>query len=217
MTSAGAALIPIPRGDGVAVVAPPGAGPGFWAGGPSAVATADGIYLAYRLRRPVDAGRGYAIVVARSDDGLAFSPLVTLTKESFATASFERPALVARPDGGWRLYVSCSTPNSKHWWVDAIDADAPAEFTAEGRVTVWPGDEHTAVKDPVVAVQNGHWEAWVCCHPLDDPHETDRMTTRRATSTDGLAWDWGPVVLRPRARHLGRARHAHRRGAHGSG
>ena len=70
---------------------------------------------------------------------------------------------------------------------------------ADGRVTVWPGDAHTAVKDPVVSVQDGHWEAWVCCHPLDDPHETDRMTSRYATSTDGLAWDWGPIALRPRA------------------
>ena len=199
MTSTDGARIPIPRGDGETVVAPPGSGPGFWAGGPSAVATADGIYLAYRLRRPVDAGRGYAMVVARSDDGLAFTPLVTLEKEAFATASFERPALVARPDGGWRLYVSCSTPNSKHWRVDAIDADTPSGFTPDGRVTVWPGDAHTAVKDPVVSVRDGHWEAWVCCHPLDDPHETDRMTSRYATSTDGLAWDWGPIALRPRA------------------
>ena len=82
MTSTDGARIPIPRGDGETVVAPPGSGPGFWAGGPSAVATADGIYLAYRLRRPVDAGRGYAMVVARSDDGLAFTPLVTLDEGS---------------------------------------------------------------------------------------------------------------------------------------
>ena len=215
MTSTGGALIPIPRGDGVTVVAPPGSGPGFWAGGPSAVATADGIYLAYRLRRPVDAGRGYAMVVAHSDDGVAFTPLVTLEKETFATASFERPALVARPEGGWRLYVSCSTPNSKHWWVDAIDADTPSRFTADGRVTVWPGDADTAVKDPVVSVRDEHWEAWVCCHPLDDPHETDRMTSRYATSADGLTWDWGPVALRPRT-HLDARGHPHRGSAHRS-
>ena len=191
--------LPRPRGDGVTVVEPPGAEPGFWAGGPSAVAADDAIFLAYRLRRPVDAGRGYAIVVARSDDGVEFTPLVTLDKEAFETASFERPALVRRPDGGWRLFVSCSTESSFHWWVDAIDAPTPADFAPDARVTVWPGDEHTAVKDPVVECRDGRWEAWVCCHPLDDPAQTDRMNTRHATSADGIVWEWGRVVLEPGA------------------
>ena len=132
--------LPRPRGDGVTVVEPPGAEPGFWAGGPSAVAADDAIFLAYRLRRPVDAGRGYAIVVARSDDGVEFTPLVTLDKEAFETASFERPALVRRPDGGWRLFLSCSTESSFHWWVDAIDAPTrrtlrPTRASLSGRVT----------------------------------------------------------------------------------
>src|SRR2546430_974416 len=43
------------------VITPPGDGPGYWAGGPSAVLTGEGIYLAYRLRRPVGSGRGYAV------------------------------------------------------------------------------------------------------------------------------------------------------------
>ncbi len=48
------------------VVEAPGAGPGYWAGGPSATLAADGTFwLAYRLRRPVGVGRGYANVVAR--------------------------------------------------------------------------------------------------------------------------------------------------------
>jgi hypothetical protein len=191
-------VVPRPRGDGHTVIEPPEPGPGHWAGGPSAVATDDGIYLAYRLRRPVDAGRGYAIVVARSDDGLAFTPLATFTKESFATASFERPALVQRPDGGWRLYVSCSTPNSFHWWVDAVDAPTPDAFSAYDRVSVWPGDEHLACKDPVVMCGDRGWEAWVCCHPLDDHANTDRMYSRYATSPDGLEWAWGPIALEPR-------------------
>jgi hypothetical protein len=187
--------VPIPTGNGDTVVAPPGRGFGYWAGGPSAVATRDEIYLAYRLRRPVDAGRGYAVVVARSRNGLDFEPLVTLEKEAFGTASFERPALVMRPDGKWRLYMSCSTPNSFHWWIDAVDADSPDGFRAENRVTVMPGDAQTAVKDPVVTHRNGTWDAWVCCHPLDDEQNTDRMVSRYASSIDGLTWTWGPVAL----------------------
>ena len=39
-------------------VAPPGAGPGYWAGAPSAVLGDDAIYLAYRMRRPSAAAAG---------------------------------------------------------------------------------------------------------------------------------------------------------------
>ena len=45
-----------------------------------------------------------------------------LDRESFDCESLERPALVALPGGGWRLYVSCATPGTKHWRVDALDA-----------------------------------------------------------------------------------------------
>src|SRR5262245_44948524 len=109
--------IPVPRGDGDVVVAPEFGAAGYWAGGPSAVVTDHEVYLAYRLRRPVDRGRGHAVVVARSVDGIRFEPIVELSKDQFGTASFERPALVRVSDGTWRLFVSCSTENSKHWWI----------------------------------------------------------------------------------------------------
>jgi hypothetical protein len=47
------------------------------------------------------------------------------------------------------------------------------------------------VKDPVVRPRpGGGWRAWICCHPLDEPGEEDRMVSRAATSDDGLAWTW---------------------------
>ncbi|SDJ04275.1 hypothetical protein SAMN05444157_1431 [Frankineae bacterium MT45] len=184
-------------GSDLAIVAP-GAGDGFWAGGPSAVSADGVIYLAYRLRRPVNEGRGYANVIASSADGVNFQTLGTLHRDELGCASLERPALVQRPDGGWRIYVSLSTPGSKHWWVDALDADTPAGLATGTRTTVWPGDELTAVKDPVVLVdENGRWHAWVCCHPLDQAGAEDRMTTRYASSADGLEWSWGELVLSP--------------------
>ncbi len=182
------------------VIAAPGVGDGFWAGGPSAVGTDEAVYLAYRLRRPVNEGRGYANVVARSVDGIHFETLCTLYRDELACASLERPALVRRPDGGWRVYVSLSTAGSKHWWIDAFDADEPAGLAGGRRATVWPGDEATAVKDPVVLVDSdGQWHAWVCCHPLTEPGEEDRMTSRYAHSADGLSWTWGDDVLTPPA------------------
>ena len=150
----------------------------------------DGAYhLAYRLRAPVDESRGRHVVVGRSVDGVHFEDVAVLDRvHFFGAASLERPALVRRPDGGWRIYVSCATPGSAHWWIDAIDADTPAEFRADRRVTVLPGDDTVAVKDPVVQVDHDRWRMWVCCHPLDDPNATDRMTSRLLTSSDGLDW-----------------------------
>src|SRR5664279_964053 len=74
------------------VVAPPGDGEGFWAGGPSAVWSAGAFWLAYRLRRPIDQGRGYANVVARSDDGVRFESVATLTSVEFGAALIDGTA-----------------------------------------------------------------------------------------------------------------------------
>jgi hypothetical protein len=173
-------------------IEPPGDGVGFWAGGPSAV-YADGVYwLAYRLRRPVTEGRGFANVVARSTDGVRFETVATVTSAEFDCASLERPALVPLEGGGFRLYVSCSTWHSKHWWVEALEISAAGEV--EGRKMVLPGDEATtAWKDVVVHRDGDVWQMWACRHPLDGgDDEADRMTTWYATSSDGWEWDFTP-------------------------
>lgn len=178
-------------------IEPPGSGVGFWAGGPSAVRTADGTFwLAYRLRRPVDQGRGFANVVARSSDGVEFQTVATVTSDEFGSASLERPALVPLADGAFRLYVSCSTWNSKHWWVEAMDVRA--DGTVGSRTMVLPGDDATAWKDVVVHRDGDDWRMWACRHPLDGgDDEADRMTSWYATSGDGLRWDWAGVALAP--------------------
>jgi hypothetical protein len=181
------------------VIPAPGEGIGFWAGGPSAVHDGDGaVVLAYRLRRPVDAGRGYANVIARADDGEHFDTLIELSKESFEAASLERPAIVRRPDGGWRLFVSCSERGSQYWWIDAVDADHPGKFDPATRRTVFAGGPGVAYKDPVVHVDGSGWHAWVCRHLVADPAEGDRMTSVLFTSDDGLDWTERAVALSPR-------------------
>jgi len=185
-------------GDARVVVPAPGRGAGFWAGAPSAMASDGRVWLAYRLRRPVDQGRGYANVVARSAGGLAFDAVATVTSEQFPCASLERPALVRRPDGGWRLYVSCSTPGSKHWWVEALDADSPAGLAGGERTVVLAGDETGAWKDVVVRAGADGWRMWACRHPLDGgDDEADRMTTWYGTSVDGLTWTMTGPALAP--------------------
>lgn len=197
---AAAGAFPLP-GSGRAVVAvpAPAAGWGSWAGSSSAALDEDGNFVvAYRVRNV--ARRGGWTVVARSEDGERFVPVATLDKAQFRAQSMERPALVRTDAGRWRLYVSCASPEpSKHWWIDVLEADDPAGLaTAEAR-TVFPGDDRVAVKDPVIQrTPDGGWQAWVCCHPLDEPDEEDRMTTAYATSADGLEWAWHGTVLAPR-------------------
>jgi hypothetical protein len=179
-------------------VQPPGSGEGYWAGGPSAV-WHDGVYyLAYRLRRPVTKGRGYANVVARSADGVHFEQVATVTSEQFDCASLERPALIPLADGGWRLYVSCSTPNSKHWWVETIEAEHLPELASGKRTVVLAGDAATAWKDVVVHPGPDEWRMWACRHPLDGgDHEADRMTSAFLVSDDGLMWSAVGTALAP--------------------
>jgi hypothetical protein len=189
--------IPMPA-QSVVAVPPPGAGPGMWAGAPSAVCSGGEIYLAYRLRRPIGQGRGYAVVVAYSADGERFETITTVTKEQFGAESLERPALVVTPDGTWRLYVSCATPGTKHWRVEVIEADNPASFDPGHSEVVLPGDTKTAVKDTVIARFGGRWHLWASTHPLADPLEADQMVTEYATSADGLEWTWQGTALSPR-------------------
>lgn len=191
-----ALLLPV---DAACVVRAPGTGPGHWAGAASVLADDGWIWLAYRTRRPLAEGRGVSVQVARSRDGLTFETVCQVDRELVGAASYEKPVLIRRPDGGWRLYLSCSTPGSKHWWIEALDADRPEELPGGVRTLVLPGDDAVAVKDPVVLVDGAGWRMWVCCHPLTEPGHEDRMTTRLATSADGLVWADQGEVLAPSA------------------
>ena len=185
---------PVPsEGRYVVSVAAPGSGPGNWAGAPSAAIAADGsLAIAYRVRTPTQ--RGASLVLATADGSGRVTTVGELDKERFGAESLERPALV-RLDEQWRLYVSCATPGSKHWRIDALEArDLEGLLRAAPR-TIFLGDEHVGVKDPVILRGAGGWRAWICCHPLDEPGEEDRMTTAYATSKDGIQWDWHGTSL----------------------
>jgi hypothetical protein len=194
LSSEGSALVPRPA-DSVLAVAPPRTGNGYWAGAPSAVAADGGIYLAYRLRRPVGRGRGYAVAIAFARDGVRFESLAVISKDALDTESLERPELVLMPNGQWRLYLSCATTGTKHWRVEVTEAAHPSEFDVTSRSLVLPGDEKKGVKDPVIATSAGQWHLWATVHPLADPAEADQMTTEYASSSDGLTWAWQGTAL----------------------
>jgi len=202
MSTAQRILALVAAGDGQVVAEPPGTGEGFWVGGPSAVFRDGTYWQAYRLRRPVDNGRGYANVIARSADGVHFQTVATVTSEQFDSASLERPALVPLADGTWRLYVSAATAGTKHWWVEALDAPTPAELPEGKRTVILPGEPSSvAWKDVVVHHNEGAgWQLWGCRHPLDGgDNEADRMTSHYFTSDDGLTWDEVGAALTPTA------------------
>ena len=191
---------PLPAtAEALVAVPAPGSGVGYWAGSSSAALDEDGtLVIAYRVRTG-ERGRG-STVVARSDDGERFTTVVTIDQARFGAQSMERPALVRTDEGRWRVYVCSASPApSKHWWIDVLEADDPADFATADARTVFPGDEQTGVKDPLVQrTTDGGWQAWICCHPLDEPDEEYRMTTAYATSRDGLEWEWQGAVLRGR-------------------
>src|SRR3954469_13394152 len=164
------ALPPLPSYDDCEVVVPaPGDGPGNWAGAASAVLVDGTYWLTYRNRRPLTDGRGVSVVVERSADGVRCDPVAEAFRDAFGSESCERPVLLPVPGLGWRLYLSCATPGSKHWWVDSLTAPSPETIARGERRTVRAGDRDTAVKDPVIrALPSGGWEMWLCCHPLDE-------------------------------------------------
>lgn len=181
--------------DAYVVVPPPERRPGAWSGAPSALTHHGRTYLAYRLRRPVGEGRGYANVVAVSDDGVRFTPVVTIVRDAFGAESLERPALAVTPDGRWRLYVSAATPGTKHWRVDLLEADTLEELASAPPRTVLPGDGDVGIKDPVILYAAGRWHLWASAHPLESWDDADRMTTDYASSDDGVHWSWHGTVL----------------------
>jgi hypothetical protein len=187
-------------GEPAVAVPAPGRGEGWWAGASSAALADDGSFVVAYRERTGHAGRG-STVVARSADGVNLTTVARIDQARFDAASMERPALVRTDDGRWRLYVcSASKPPSKHWWIDMLAVDDPADFATAPATTVFPGDELTGVKDPLVQrTADGGWQAWICCHPLDEPDEEDRMTTAYATSDDGVRWQWHGTVLAPRS------------------
>lgn len=178
-------------------IAAPGDGPGFWVGGSSAIEVDGTIYMAYRVRQPIELGRGQGVVIAKSTDGVHFQTLTTIQKESMEAESLERPTLIRTPEGKWRLYLSCATTGTKHWRVELIEADDPSKFTAKDRRVVMPGNEKWGVKDTVIQLQGGVWHCWATMHPLGIAGAEDRMVSDYATSTDGAEWQWQGTCLAP--------------------
>jgi len=60
-------------------------------------------------------------------------------------------------------------PETKHWWIEALEADDPAGFETTEARPAFPGDERTAVKDPIVKLIDGRWHAGSAATPSTCP------------------------------------------------
>ena len=188
--------LPAPRRAAVAVPALRAQGPGYWAGAPSADA-----------RRRHASCSPTACATATTATTRPSSPAPTTarasrrssrsTSRTSARWTWSGPALV-RTDGGWRLYVCCATPDSKHGG-SARSRPPDLDGLADGRARACsPATSTPRSRTRSCAARDGGWHAWICCHLLDIPGEEDRMSSAYATSADGLSWDWHGTVLRAR-------------------
>jgi hypothetical protein len=177
-------MLPLPRWENSQPVLHAVHGAGNWIGAASALVHDDYIYLAYRDRHPVEQGRGNRAYVARSpiDNGVHFDTLCAIDKADMDAESLERPALDVTPAGGWDLYLSCATFNSKHWRIERLRARQPEDFSPRTRETVFPGSAAFGIKDPVL-VRDHELHIWATLHPLTEGDENaDRMISVVADS-----------------------------------
>jgi hypothetical protein len=188
------------------LVAPPGNGPGHWAGAPGAFVDGDDIYLVYRLRWPRPR-RGGELLIARGD-GETFTTIWRARREDFTSPSIERCAIV-RDGRVWRLYVSYVDGVDGRWRIDVIEATAPDAFDTRARRPALVADAANAlaVKDPWLRHEAGRWLMFVsygerkttrtAVHESGDALSTGvvKSETGLASSGDGTRWRWEGKVL----------------------
>ena len=204
---------------GSVVLEPQGSGAGWWVGGASAAfdPTEGWYYLYYRLRKPRELGRGAECRIARSRDGLHFTPVWRASREDFHTPSIEKGCLLRVDDNLWRLYISYVDSEDNRWRTDVIEASRPDDFNPAKRQCVFRARDLgvEGVKDPVVIPWAGAFYGLFSyaaaaeglasadrarMHATADAYNTGlvRSLTGLAISEDGLSFRWIGTALAPR-------------------
>lgn len=181
---------------GTAVRRPPCPGYGCWAGGHKvSYDPRSGLFvLFYRVRTPLERGRGGVCHVATSRDGVQFEDVWTATKDDLAASSIEVGHCLFM-EGEWRLYVSYELARSNLWRIDVLRASAPDAFdTQRRRTALQPTDYGIAwIKDPFVVRRNDEYWLYATVPARQPPAEKGNATmagpldaTVLATSDDGI-------------------------------
>ena len=184
---------------GEVVLAPEGAGRGYWVGAPGVTVDEAGarVFLCYRRRRPRDGSaeeRGhFAAVAVSTDEGRSFKDIWSVRKTDVGTSSLERFCL--RPaDGEWLLYTSWEDPpSSGRWRIDVLSAAQPEGFSAAAALSALRPDQVgvDAVKDPYVVHRDGTYLMYVSTFLTP----SGPAPTSLALSHDGRNFTWSGEVL----------------------
>ena len=106
----------------------------------------------------------------------------------------ERPALV-RTDDGWRLYVCCAIPDSKAWWIGALDAPTIEGLAHARVVTAFAPEREIAVKDPIVRRTGRPVGGVDLLPPPRRPRRGGPHVLALRGLRDGLRWEWQATVM----------------------
>lgn len=174
------------------MLAPDAGGRGHWVGAPSVLDEGERILLAYRLRRPRP-DRGYECRIAESADGLRFTDVWSVRKETLRSASMERFCLRRHDDGRYLLYTSYEHPDDGRWRIDVAEAGDVVELdVTRARTVLTPAATGTAaIKDPVVVRSGEQWLMFVSTFLAD----AGPAPTSLAVSSDGRRFDWRGTVF----------------------
>lgn len=146
---------------GTVIREPDGDGYGNWVGGHKVFhdPKSETFAMFYRVRTPLEQGRGGRCAVAVSTDGVAFVDEWAATKEDLAANSIEVGHPVRDPSGEWRLYISYEFANTREWRIDVIRGEEIRDLDTQGRRTVLaPGDFGLPwIKDPWVVLRDDQY------------------------------------------------------------
>ena len=167
----------------------------WWAGAPSVVRGADGVYWMACRMRTADAPRGlrgYEVRILKSTDGDNFETVHHIKREDVPIQGFERPALLIDPKTGlFKLYL-CGPWKEGPWSIIKLDDVAsPVDFVPSSAKPVivprTPAAERDIVplgyKDPVICFAEGAYH----CYVIGYIRQNERIFHFR--SVDGEVWE----------------------------
>ena len=169
--------------------------PEWWAGAPSVVRDASGVFWMACRMRTADAPRGlrgYEIRLLRSADGVRFERVHSIRREDVPIPGFERPALLTDPKTGRFKLYGCGPVKEGVWSIIKFDdADSPEQFRPESARTVItpppPANERDIVplgyKDPFICFAEGRYH----CYVIGYIRQNERIF--HFVSDDGERWE----------------------------
>lgn len=169
--------------------------PEWWAGAPSVVRDADGVFWMACRMRTAEAPRGlrgYELRLLKSEDGIHFEKVRSINREQVPIKGFERPALLKDPNTGRFKLYACGPWTDDMWSiikfedVDDLAALDPtlARAVISPQAPRWERDITIAgYKDPFILYANGRYH----CYVIGYIRRLERLF--HFTSPDGESWE----------------------------